>query len=363
MKRVLCIISSLDTGGAETMMMKLFRTFPSEYKMDFIVSASTGFYEKEVLALGGKIYRVPLRTKHPVKTFVAIKKVVQENNYDIVLKLCDTPKGYFDLVAAKWGGAKRICVRSCNASANMGKVGTLICNIIRPLFNKIATVELAPSLLAAEFTFGKKEVSKGNVYILHNGINLNVFQYSDDDRNNIRKEFGILEDEFVVGHVGRFNKQKNHFFLIEVFKELKKIKPNAKLLLVGEGELKSEVQQCLEANDLIESVIFAGIRSDIPNLLSAMDVFLFPSLYEGMPNTIIEAQAVGIPCVIADTITRDANVTGLVKYISLDEPKEKWVNSCINSNKETASVVKKRMTESGYDIEAVTKEFIDIIFD
>ena len=148
-----------------------------------------------------------------------------------------------------------------------------------------------------------------------------------------------------------------------MFKELKKIKPNAKLLLVGEGELKSEVQQCLEANDLIESVIFAGIRSDIPNLLSAMDVFLFPSLYEGMPNTIIEAQAVGLPCVIADTITRDANVTGLVKYISLDEPKEKWVNSCINSNKETASVVKKRMTESGYDIEAVTKEFIDIIFD
>ena len=98
-----------------------------------------------------------------------------------------------------------------------------------------------------------------------------------------------------------------------------------------------------------------------------MDVFLFPSLYEGMPNTIIEAQAVGLPCVIADTITRDANVTGLVKYISLDEPKGKWVNSCINScinsNKETASVVKKRMTESGYDIEVVTKEFIDIIFD
>lgn len=363
MKRVLCIVSSLDTGGAETMMMKLFRTFPSKYKMDFIVSTPNGFYEKEVFSLGGKIYRVPLRTEHPIKTFFAIKNVVQKNNYNIILKLCDTPKGYFDLVAAKCGGAKKLCVRSCNASANIGKMGMLICNIIRPLFNKIATVKLAPSLLAAEFTFGKKEISKGNVHILHNGINLEVFHYSDDARKNIRNEFGIPEDEFVVGHVGRFNKQKNHFFLIEVFEELKKSKPNAKLLLVGEGELKSEVMQCLATKKLIDSVIFAGVRSDIPDMLSAMDVFLFPSLYEGMPNTIIEAQAVGLPCIISDTITRDANVTGLVKYVSLRETKAKWADNCIDSNKKTASVVKKRMIENGYDIESVTKEFIDIMFD
>ena len=101
MKRVLCIVSSLDTGGAETMMMKLFRMFPNEYKMDFIVSSQTGYYEKEVFSLGGRIYRVPLRTEHPKKTFFSIKEVVQNNNYNFVLKLCDTPKGYFDLAAAK----------------------------------------------------------------------------------------------------------------------------------------------------------------------------------------------------------------------------------------------------------------------
>lgn len=362
MKRVLCIVSSLDTGGAETMMMKLFRMFPNDYKMDFIVSSQTGYYEKEVFSLGGKIYRVPLRTKHPIKTFFSIKEVVQNNNYKFVLKLCDTPKGYFDLVAAKYGGAQQLCVRSCNASANMGKLGNILCNLIRPLFNRIATKKIAPSLLAAEFTFGKKEVDKGNVYVLHNGIDLNIFQYNNEGRKKVREEFDIGKEEFVIGHIGRFNKQKNHLFLIEVFEELKKVKPEAKLLLVGDGELKLEIMQCLENKNLGDSVIFTGIRSDIPNLLSAMDLFLFPSLYEGMPNTVIEAQAVGLPCVISDTITRDANVTGLVQYVSLKATKEKWVEKCINSKKGNVSMMRKRMTDGGYDITMVTKQFLDIIF-
>ena len=119
MKRLLCIVSSLDTGGAETFMMKIFRGLPAEYKLDFIVSTDTGFYEKEVLSLGGKIYRIPLRTEHPIKTFNAIKKIVKDNNYQYVLKLCDTPIGFFDLLAAKMGGANKICVRSCNANSNI----------------------------------------------------------------------------------------------------------------------------------------------------------------------------------------------------------------------------------------------------
>lgn len=362
MKRVLCIVSSLDTGGAETMMMKLFRTFSKEYKMDFIVSSLTGYYEKEVLSLGGRIYRVPLRTKHPIKTFLAIERVVQKNHYNTVLKLCDTPKGYFDLLAARCGGAKRLCVRSCNASATMGKLENILCNMIRPLFNKIATQKIAPSLLAAEFTFGKKEVDKGNVYLLHNGIDLNIFQYNDEGRKKIRKELDISEEDFVVGHIGRFNKQKNHLFLIEVFEVLKKENPKAKLLLVGDGELKTEIIQCLERKGLTDCTILTGIRSDIPNLLSSMDLFLFPSLYEGMPNTVIEAQAVGLPCVISDTITKDADVTGLVKYVSLEEPKEKWVEKCLDSKRKSTSVIKKQMMDSGYDITSVANQFLDIIF-
>ena len=105
-----------------------------------------------------------------------------------------------------------------------------------------------------------------------------------------------------------------------------------------------------------------GIRSDIPNLLSSMDLFLFPSLYEGMPNTVIEAQAVGLPCVISDTITKDADVTGLVKYVSLEEPEEKWVEKCLDSKRKSTSVIKKQMMDSGYDITSVANQFLDIIF-
>ena len=122
MKRLLCIVSSLDTGGAETFMMKIFRGLPSEYKLDFIVSTDSGFYEKEVLSLGGKIHRVPLRTEHPIGTFNAIRKIVKENKYQYVLKLCDTPIGFFDLLAAKTGGASKLCVRSCNENSNKGRI-------------------------------------------------------------------------------------------------------------------------------------------------------------------------------------------------------------------------------------------------
>lgn len=108
MKRVLCIVSSLDTGGAETFMMKIFRSLPKNYKLDFIVSTSSGYYEEEVKELGGKIFRIPLRTEHPFKTFKEIKRVVKNNNYEIVLKLCDTPIGIFDILASKMGGAKKI---------------------------------------------------------------------------------------------------------------------------------------------------------------------------------------------------------------------------------------------------------------
>lgn len=365
MKRLLCILSSLDTGGAETFMMKIFRSLPEDYKIDFIVSAKTGFYEKEVVELGGRIFRVPLRTKHPIKTFKAIYDVVKQNHYTHILKLCDTPIGIYDLLAAKMGGAKVLCVRSCNAGSSTSKLGAMVNDFLRAFFNYMADVKLAPSRLAAEFTFGKAEVETGKVNFIHNGVDLNVYKYDEENRRKVRSEFGITDEQLVVGHIGRFNQQKNHKFLIEVFAEVLKQKPDALLMLVGDGEKKSEIKEQIKSLGIEESVIFTGIRSDVPALLSAMDVFVFPSFYEGMPNTVIEAQATGLPCVIADTITEEVNLTSIIQRLSLLKDKTVWREKAlflINIKDNNRNLFKGILEKQGYSIYTTVDTFINVVW-
>lgn len=362
MKRLLCILSSLDTGGAETFMMKIFRSLPEDYKIDFIVSAKSGFYEKEVVELGGRIFRVPLRTKNPIKTFKAIYDVVKQNHYTHILKLCDTPIGLYDLLAAKMGGAKVLCVRSCNAGSSTSKLGAMVNDFLRPFFNYMADVKLAPSRLAAEFTFGKAEVEAGKVNFIHNGVDLNVYKYDEENRRKVRREFGIADEQLVIGHIGRFNQQKNHKFLIEVFSEVLKQKPNALLMLVGDGEKKNEIKEQIKSLGIEESVIFTGIRSDVPALLSAMDVFVFPSFYEGMPNTVIEAQATGLPCVIADTITEEAGITECVRYKALTTSAKEWAYIAVSLLENSRICYNAKVKHVGYDIDSCVKQFMKLTF-
>ena len=286
MKRLLCIISSLDIGGAETFLMKLYRKLPPNYKLDFVVSTQTGYYENEVISLGGSIYRVPMRTSHPIQEFFQLQKIVHDHNYKNVIKLCNTPIGIFDLLATKLGGANQIIVRTCNAGSDENKIRTLMNALLRPMFNKLCTVKIAPSRLAAEYTFGSEACR--SVHYLHNGVDLNIYSYSHSGRDKIRKQFGISKGAIVIGHIGRFTKQKNHEFIIEVFEKIANLNGNYVLLLVGEGEEREKIYRLVREKKLDNKVIFAGIRSDIPDILSSMDVFILPSLYEGMPNTAIE---------------------------------------------------------------------------
>lgn len=361
-KRLLCILSSLNTGGAETFMMKVFRALPKDYKIDFVVSSESGFYEKEVIDLGGKIFRIPLRTKHPLKTIISIYKIVKGNNYSSVLKLCDTPIGVFDLIPAKLAGAKKICVRSCNANSNESGIRKTVNKLIRPLFNRITNVKIAPSILAAEYTFGKRTVSKGKVVFLHNAVDLNYYKYDEVERKRLRKQLGIADDITVIGHIGRFNYQKNHDFIIRLFDAYQKKHSNTKLLLVGEGELVEIIKRQVDALSLNNCVSFLGVRSDVPAMLSAFDVLLLPSFYEGMPNVVIEAQAVGLPCVISDTITREANITGMVHYLSLNDDMQNWVEiinklAGVRINNTTDDFVR-----SGYVIDSVVDDFIKLVY-
>jgi len=360
-KRLLCIIGSLNTGGAETFLMKLYRGLDkSQYQMDFVVNAE-GFYDKEVKELGGKIYQIPLRTKHPWKSFWALKKIVKSNKYDSVIKLGNTPLSVTDLIAAKLGGAKIRAMRSCNALTNLSFKQKMLDSFLRPILNSVANVKIAPSDLAAIYTFGKKQFEKGNVHILNNGVDLDVYRYDEEARKKIRSEFS-LEDNILIGHIGRFSKQKNHKFLLPVFSEIKKKRANAKLMLVGTGELETEIRNQAEDLGILDDIIFTGVRSDIPALLSSMDVFVLPSLYEGMPNTLIEAQATGLPCVVSRTITKTANITGLVDYESLDDSVRIWCERILKSVQYPRKDTEIDFLNAKYDILSIREKFVALMF-
>ena len=363
MKRLLCIVSSMDTGGAETFLMKMYRRLDrTQYQMDFIaVSSSEGHYDKEIKALGGKIYNVPLHSKQPIKAFNEIKRIVKEGEYKYVLKLLGSPVGVVDLFAAKAGGAKQLCARSCIGAFHESKLKKAINVLLRKALCRISTVKFAPSDLAARYTFGDKAYENNEVIMLHNALDLDTYCYSDVKREEVRKEFG-LGTAYTIGHIGRFTQQKNHKFLIDVFTKVKEQIPNAKLFLVGTGPLLNEVKQHCADLGVDSDVIFAGVRDDVPAILSAFDLFCLPSLYEGMPNTCIEAQATGLFCVIADTITRQANITGNVSYLPLCD-EDAWVSGIIEDHKIDRVQVNRSMNGSDYDINHEIGNFIHSIFE
>ena len=363
MKRLLCIVNSLDTGGAETFLMKLYRDLDkSKYQMDFCsMSNKKGFYDDEVLASGGRIFNVPPKTKNPIGYMKGIIKVVKENNYKHVLRIGDNAITTTDLILARMGGAKTLVMRSTNASAS-SKKNLIIHKCFKFLSAIVPNVKIAPSTEAAVHTFGKRQVKKGKVIYLNNGIDVDKYIFAPQKKEAIQKELG-LEGKFVVGHVGRFSHQKNHKFLIDVFEKIVSKKENAHLVCVGTGELQDEIWDIVKSKGLEEKVSFAGIRSDVPDVLSAFDVLLFPSFFEGMPNVVIESQAAGLHCVISDSITKEANITGLVEYLSLDKSAEEWADEVLKySNGYERPSYKDVYDKYGYDISSVVDKFVTAIF-
>lgn len=363
MQRLLCLISVMNTGGAETFLMKLYRQMDrTKYQMDFCVNVfEEGFYDSEINKLGGRIYRIPPKSSD-IKAFKSqLMEIIANNHYKYVMRVTSNCAGFMDLKIAKQAGAEVCIVRSSNSSDGEGLKQKIAHRMGRLLYGRYVDKKIAPSDVAAEYTFGRRAYRNGEVKILHNALDLNVYRYTETGRNAIRKEFSIEEDTKVIGHIGRFNHQKNHEFLIKIFNEIHRTNTNTILLLVGSGELEQEIRSQIATCGLQDSVIFAGIRSDIPSILSAMDVFLFPSLYEGMPNTVIEAQATGLPCVISDTITKEANITGIVRYMDISASPETWSKAVLLLDMERKDV-KDKFLNNGYDIESQARVFVEIVF-
>ena len=363
MKRVLCLVSSMDSGGAETFLMKIYRTIDkAEYQMDFCVNVKEKcFYDDEIKSLGGKIFYVPSKSQSISEFRNQLYKLISEEKYEYVLRISSNGFGFMDVKIAKDAGAKRCTVRAANAGNSAGIKGYIVHRLGRALYQKYIDTMISPSDLAAEYTFGKHAYKTGKVNILHNAVDLSIFKYDIDDRRHIRSEFGISDNTVLFGHIGRFMMQKNHGFLLDVFADVLEKNPNSLLMLVGKGELENEIKLQAKKLGISDKIIFTGVRPDVPALLSAMDMFVFPSLFEGMPNTIIEAQATGLPCVISDTITKEADITGLVKYLPIENPKL-WADYICSCKTAARKDTKQNFIDNKYDIESSANEFVRLVF-
>lgn len=233
-----------------------------------------------------------------------LKQFFREKKYRIVHSNINT-LSVFPLYAAKKAGVPVRIAHSHSTSNQREWKKNLMKNALRPFSKVWATDYFACSELAGRYLFGNKAFDKGEVKIIHNAIDVEKFKFDPEARKKLRKEIGIADDDFVVGHIGRFVEQKNHRFLIDVFAEVKKKKKNAKLVLIGQGPLREEIEQKVKDLGLEKDVFFLGQRSDTNKLYSVFDVFCLPSLYEGLPVVGVEAQANGVPCVFSDRITKE----------------------------------------------------------
>lgn len=353
MTRVLHIVNLMNRGGIETYIMNVYRNIDrSKIQFDFIVNVKERCdYDDEIEALGGKIYRIPRKKDGLFKNFKAIYKVVKENKYKIVERHGDNALMFLDVLAVKLGGAKKVFVHSHSNSTSLPKAH----RICFPLLNILSFQRLACSKDAAKWMFGNRKYT-----LIHNAIDVDEFIYSKEIRKTIRKQYN-LQDKIVIGHVGRFSKAKNHDFLIEIFKNIYNSNENSILMLVGTGELENEIRQKVHDYGLANNVIFMGLRSNVNELMQAMDCFVFPSLFEGLGIALIEAQSTGLKCFTsAKVVPEEAKVTELLEYISLNETPEQWakkIMSFIPYDRKDSSI---EIRNAGYDIKTETLKLVKL---
>lgn len=349
--RIAQVIGKWVGGGVEAVVMNYYRNIDhKKVQFDFICDDdSTNIPYEEIESLGGRVILIPPYQK-VVKYHKELKRVLKEGNYKIVHSHINT-LSVFSLFAAK---CAKIPIRIAHSHSTTNKVEwkkNLLKQAFKPFAKIFATHYFACTEHAGRWLFGDKEFDKGNVYVLNNAIDLEKFQYNEDIRVKKRKELNISDDTLVIGHIGRFMKQKNHLYLIDVFNEVHKNNSNSVLLLVGQGPLMDEVKTKVSSLNLQDVVVFLGQRKDVSELYQAFDVFLFPSIYEGLGMVLIEAECAGLPCFTSKDVPKIAKVTDNLEFISLNEQPAVWTDrilSCLVDYKRKDCL--KEVQKAGYDI-------------
>ncbi len=337
--RVLHVVRGMNRGGIESWLMHVLRhTDRAHVQMDFLVhDEEPGAHDAEIHALGGSIHHCA-RPKRPLTYGKTFKQILHtQGPYDVVHSHIHHYSGYILQLARQAGVPIRIAHSHLDTAALHTRSRPLRQSYIALMHHWIrqhATVGLAASQKAAVSLFGPEWRSDRRWQVLYCGIDLSPFQ-EPVDGPQLRQELHIPPDAFVMGHVGRFFEQKNHAFLVDILAEVVRREPCTRLLLVGDGHLRSDIEQKVARLGLQDHVIFAGLRKDISRLmLGAMDAFVLPSFYEGLPIVGIEAQAAGLPFILSDTITEELDcVHPLVQRVSLSQPASEWAEAVLSAHR------------------------------
>lgn len=345
--RVLHILQRMEAGGTQALLMNIYRNIDREkVQFDFLVEyPNKHFYDDEIFSLGGKIYYTNVRKDLNIIKFTKhLKKIIKENDYKIV-HVHTYSIGYFCLKAAKNCGVPIRIAHSHSNSMTKDKKQVLKI-ILKKLYPKYATDLFACSEEAGRFLYENREFQ-----IVTNAIKTQKFSDNIKNRDKLL-EAENFKDKFVVGHVGRFRPEKNHTFLVKIFAEIKKIIPNAYLLMVGDGELENNIKEQLKELRLEKDFSIINNKRDIENAYQLMDIFIFPSLYEGLGIVAIEAQASGVPVLCSTTLPIESKVSPLYKKVDLNKKAAFWAKEALElANHPLAHTdMQQNIIESGFDI-------------
>lgn len=322
--RVAQIMGKWLGGGVESVVMNYYRNIDrNKVQFDFICDEDSKYIPKEEIEnLGGKVILIPPYQK-PFKYHKELKRVLKDGNYKIVHSHINT-LSIFPLRAAKKAGVPIRIAHSHSTTNKAEKKKNMMKMTLRPFSKKYATHYFCCSELAGRWLFGDKTYDSGNVFLLNNAINLDKFKYNKKIRDEKRKELELADNILAIGHIGRFVAQKNHTFLIDVFNEIHKKNDNAILLLAGQGPLQEEIKNKVQELGLESKVKFLGQINDTYKLYQALDIFVLPSLYEGLPVVGVEAQATGLLCELSNDMTKETKVLDTTRFISLNTSAEEW---------------------------------------
>ena len=329
-KRIAQIVGKWVGGGVEAVIMNYYRNIDkSKIQFDFLCDEdSTNIPYEEIESLGGRVILIPPYQK-PFKYHKELKRILKENKYEIVHSHIST-MSLFSLFAAKCAGVKVRIAHSHSTTNKAEWKKNLMKQVLKHFSKVFATHYMCCSELAGRWLFGNRTNDKGKVYLLNNAIDLDKFKYNEDIKKSKREELGIDQDALVIGHIGRFVQQKNHTFLIDIFNEITRLNDKAVLLLAGQGPLMDETKEKVDSLGITDKVKFLGQRSDANELYQAFDVFLLPSLYEGLPVVGVEAQAAGLLCFLSSDMTKETKVLESTTIMTLQDSPEEWAKAIVD---------------------------------
>lgn len=321
------MIGSLEMGGSQNMVMSLYRAIDrSKAQFDFVIdSDKADVFSDEIQSLGGRVYRFP---KFDGKNYRQIRTVwndffVNHPEYRILHSHVRSYASLYLPIAKKYG--IKTIIHSHNTSNGHG-ITAIAKKILQYPLRFQADYFFGCSKIAGQWLFGKRVVASDRYYMLKNAVDLERFSYRQAVRDRIRRELGVDENTLLIGHVGRMHPQKNHHFLIGFFSQIAALRSDVKLMLLGDGELWEEIAEQVRRLGLQDRVLMLGLKKNVEDYFSAMDCLVLPSVHEGLPVVVVEAQANGLRCFVSDTVTREVRLSELVQYLPIDQGESVWTD-------------------------------------